>query len=211
VDIGILGLQGDFREHARALSDLGAAPRLVRRPEDLDGLSGFVLPGGESTTLAMLLESSGLRKPVGELLGSGVPVFGTCAGMILLSEVVTDGRPDQWTFGALDLDVRRNGYGRQLQSFECDLDLTGFETPLPAVFIRAPVVERVGDGVEVLAEVPDDGTGTPASPALVRQGPILAAAFHPELTTDRRVHEIFVRMVRLFGRVGVEMFEKEGR
>ncbi len=123
--------------------------------------------------------------------------------MILLSEVVTDGRPDQWTFGALDMDVRRNGYGRQLQSFECDLDVTGLETPLPAVFIRAPVVERVGEGVEVLAEVPGDGTGTPASPALVRQGPILASAFHPELTTDRRVH----RDVRRDGRV----FEKEGR
>jgi 5'-phosphate synthase pdxT subunit len=205
VDIGILGLQGDFQEHAEALSDLGAAPRLVRRTEDLDGLAGFVLPGGESTTLAMLLESSGLRKPVGELLTSGMPVFGTCAGMILLSDVVTDGRADQWTFGALDLDVRRNGYGRQLQSFECDLDVAGFETLLPAVFIRAPVVERVGAGVEVLAEVPSDDPGTPGSPALVRQGPILAAAFHPELTTDRRVHEIFVEMV------GVEMVEKEGR
>jgi 5'-phosphate synthase pdxT subunit len=200
VEVGILGLQGDFQEHAKALSELGVSPRLVRRPDELVGVSGMVLPGGESTTLAMLLDSSGLRKPISELLADGVPVFGTCAGMILLSELVTDGRSDQWTFGALDLDVRRNGYGRQLQSFECDLDLAGFESPLPAVFIRAPVVERLGDGVEILAEVPSDDPRTPASPALLRQGPLLAAAFHPELTPDRRVHEIFVEMVEKEGR-----------
>jgi pyridoxal 5'-phosphate synthase pdxT subunit len=200
VEVGILGLQGDFQEHAKALSELGVSPRLVRRPDELVGVSGMVLPGGESTTLAMLLDSSGLRKPISELLADGVPVFGTCAGMILLSELVTDGRSDQWTFGALDLDVRRNGYGRQLQSFECDLDLAGFESPLPAVFIRAPVVERLGDGIEILAEVPSDDSRTPASPALLRQGPLLAAAFHPELTPDRRVHEIFVEMVEKEGR-----------
>jgi 5'-phosphate synthase pdxT subunit len=120
--------------------------------------------------------------------------------MILLSEVVTDGRPDQWTFGALDLDVRRNGYGRQLQSFECDLEVEGTDGLLPAVFIRAPVVERVGDEVEVLARVPGDGPGSVGSPALVRQGLILAAAFHPELTSDRRVHGIFVEMVEKEGR-----------
>jgi pyridoxal 5'-phosphate synthase pdxT subunit len=200
VDLGILGLQGDFQEHAKVLSELGVRPRVVRRPDELVGVSGIVLPGGESTTLAMLLDSSGLRKPIAELIADGVPAFGTCAGMILLSELVTDGRPDQWTFGALDLDVRRNGYGRQLHSFECELDLAGFESPLQAVFIRAPVVERVGDGVEILAEVPSDEAPGTMSPALVRQGPILAAAFHPELTPDRRVHEIFVEMVEKEGR-----------
>jgi 5'-phosphate synthase pdxT subunit len=200
VDIGILALQGDFQEHARALSELGATPRLVRRPEDLAGITGFILPGGESTTLAMLLDSSALRKPVDELISTGTPVFGTCAGMILLAEVVTDGRPDQWTFGALDLDVRRNGYGRQLKSFECDLEVAGLESSLPAVFIRAPVVERVGDQVEVLALAPGDGPGSVATPALVRQGLLLAAAFHPELTPDRRVHGIFVEMVEKEGR-----------
>jgi len=197
--IGILALQGDFREHALAVSECGATPRLVRRNDDLEGICGLVLPGGESTTLGMLLDSSDLREPLGKLLQSGLPVFGTCAGMILLSSAVTDGRPDQKTFGALDIDVKRNGFGRQLQSFECDLEVKGLETPLPAVFIRAPMVQRVGNDVEVLATVvtadPSNLTGDVSTPVLVRQGASMAAAFHPELTGDRRLHRMFVESI----------------
>ena len=209
MEVGILALQGDFSEHFRAVSEVGAQPKLLRRPEDLSGIAGLILPGGESTTLGMLLDSSELREPIGKLLASGLPAFGTCAGMILLSRDVIDGRADQQTFGALDIDVRRNGFGRQRQSFECDLEVNGLEEPLGAVFIRAPVVERVGVGVEVLSEIPigpDLGSsdlGSPnlgTTPVLVRQEQILAAAFHPELTPDRRLHRIFI-----------EMIEKEGR
>jgi pyridoxal 5'-phosphate synthase pdxT subunit len=203
VEIGILALQGDFSEHVQALSEVGATPRLVKRAEDLDGVAGLVLPGGESTTLGMLLESSGLAQPVSEVIASGVPVFGTCAGMILLSEAVTDGRPDQKTFRAVDIDVRRNGYGRQLHSFECDLEVAGFDGALPAVFIRAPVIERVGAGVEVLSRLVQsdpDGAGSSESAVLVRQERVLAAAFHPELTPDRRLHAMFIEMVEKEGR-----------
>jgi 5'-phosphate synthase pdxT subunit len=200
VEIGILALQGDFREHISALCDLGARPRLLKTPDDLAGISGLVLPGGESTTLGMLLDSSGLREPIGKLLAAGLPVFGTCAGMILLARSVTDGRPDQETFATLDIDVRRNGFGRQRQSFECDLEVAGTDSSVPAVFIRAPLVERVGPGVDVLSRIPTDGPGSPTTPVLVRQDQVLAASFHPELTKDRRLHRIFI-----------EMIEKEGR
>jgi pyridoxal 5'-phosphate synthase pdxT subunit len=206
VEVGILALQGDFQEHVRALSEIGARPKLIRRPGDLPGISGLVLPGGESTTLGMLLDSSELREPVGKLLASGLPVFGTCAGMILLARTVIDGRSDQQTFGTLDVDVRRNGFGRQRQSFECDLDVTGLDEKLPAVFIRAPMVERVGPEVVVLSEIEAGSTGhlipsgSATTPVLVRQEQVLAAAFHPELTPDRRLHRIFL-----------EMIEKEGR
>jgi pyridoxal 5'-phosphate synthase pdxT subunit len=154
----------------------------------------------------MLLDSSELREPVGKLLASGLPVFGTCAGMILLARTVIDGRSDQQTFGTLDIDVRRNGFGRQRQSFECDLDVTGLDEKLPAVFIRAPVVERVGPAVVVLSEIEAGSaghlipSGSATTPVLVRQDQVLAAAFHPELTKDRRLHRIFL-----------EMIEKEGR
>jgi 5'-phosphate synthase pdxT subunit len=204
VDIGILALQGDFAEHSEALSELGASPRLILRPDDLSGIEGVILPGGESTTLSMLLDSSELRDPLAKLLSSGLPAFGTCAGMILMSSSVIDGRPDQQTFATLDIDVRRNGYGRQRESFECDLRVTGLDDPLPAVFIRAPVVVRVGEDVEVLSEVEigtqKTGHSDQTTPVLVRQGQVLAAAFHPELTEDRRLHRMFIEMIEKKGR-----------
>jgi 5'-phosphate synthase pdxT subunit len=207
VDIGILALQGDVTEHGAALTETGATPRRVRRPEDLAGLDGIVIPGGESTTMSMLLESSGLADPLGKELAVGLPALGTCAGMILLGTGAVDGRPDQRYFGAVDITVRRNGFGRQLESFECDLEVAGLRGgPLRAVFIRAPVVEAIGPGVEVLATLDQpDGVekgGRPlldegrAVPVLCRQGNVLVSAFHPELTPDRRVHELFVSMIK---------------
>jgi 5'-phosphate synthase pdxT subunit len=184
--VGVLALQGDVREHAAALSTLGAEPVEVRTIEDLSGVDALVLPGGESTTMSMLLESSGLFDPVSERLRAGMPAFGTCAGMILLAGEVVDGRPDQRSFGVLDIVVRRNAFGRQVDSFEARLAVEGVSGgPVDAVFIRAPFVERVADGVEVLASV--DG-----HPVLVRQGAVLAAAFHPELSDDLRVHQLFL-------------------
>jgi len=148
-----------------------------------------VIPGGESTTISMLLDSAGLTGPLGSALAAGLPAFGTCAGMILLASQVADGRPDQRCFATVDVAVRRNGFGRQLESFECDLDVAGVEGgALHAVFIRAPVVAAVGPGVEVLAR-------WEGSPVLCRQGRVLVAAFHPELTTDRRLHRMFVSMI----------------
>jgi len=201
--VGILALQGDVAEHASALADLGIACRFVRRAEDLPGLDGIVLPGGESTTMSVLLGSSGLAEPLGKELDRGLPAFGTCAGMILLASSVADGRPDQRCYGVLDVALRRNGFGRQLDSFERDLSVAVLgETPLHGVFIRAPLVERVGDGVEVLATVPrpeeaEPGQAGPGdgAPVLCRQGPALAAAFHPELTDDRRLHAYFLSMI----------------
>ena len=194
--IGILALQGDVREHASAFAQLGEAVREVRRPVDLDGLSGLVMPGGESTTLSLLLGSSGLTGPLDEALQDGLPVFGTCAGMILLAATVLDGRPDQVSFGIIDLTIRRNGYGRQIASFEGEVVVAGLgDEPVPAVFIRAPVVEAVGPGVEVLATLPGAG-GEPGRPVVCRQGAVLAAAFHPELTDDRRLQRLFVEMTK---------------
>jgi len=165
----------------------------VRRPEHLDGVDALVIPGGESTTISMLLERSGLFDPVAERLDDGLPALGTCAGMILLAREVVDGRPDQRSFGAIDLSVRRNGYGRQVDSFDAALDVAGMDAPFEASFIRAPVVERVGDGVDVLAEVDD-------RPVLCASGPVLVAAFHPELpapggTPDLRIHRRFLEEV----------------
>jgi len=200
--IGVLALQGDVREHASALADLGEAPRPVVGPADLDGLDGLVIPGGESTTLSLLLESSGLFEPLEEALDEGLPVFGTCAGMILLATEVLGGRPDQRRFGVIDLTVLRNGYGRQVASFECDLVVDGIEEPpVHAVFIRAPLVEAAGPGVDVLARLPPDpGTGGAqvgsGSPVVCRQGRVLVSAFHPELTGDRRLHRLFVGMTK---------------
>jgi 5'-phosphate synthase pdxT subunit len=187
--VGVLDLQGDVREHVAALRDVGVAGervRLVKRPRDLEGVAGLILPGGESTTLSMLLVSTGLFDAVGGVLDAGVPVLGTCAGLVLLASEVLDGRPDQRHFGALDVAVRRNGFGRQVQSFEGEV-VFGEGSAMPAVFIRAPVVVSVGDGVDVLARLED-------SPVLVRQGSVLASSFHPELTGDRRVHELFAQM-----------------
>lgn len=214
--VGVLALQGDVTEHRAALAELDVQSRPVRRPEDLSGIDGIVLPGGESTTMSMLLDSSGLAEPIGKELAAGLPAFGTCAGMILLAGAVSDGRPDQRCYGAIDIVVRRNGYGGQLESFECDLRVASLgDAPVRAVFIRAPVVESVGVEVDVLAEIvsskglvpPDhevDGRGAVAAgegadgrstPVICRQGPVLVAAFHPELTADRRLHELFVSMI----------------
>jgi 5'-phosphate synthase pdxT subunit len=196
VRVGVLALQGDVREHEAALRAAGAVPVQVRRPRDLDGLDGLVLPGGESTTIGRLLEVFGLLEPLQGAVAAGLPVYGSCAGMILLADTVLDGRPGQPTVGGLDVAVRRNAFGRQVESFETDLPLAGLDDgPVHAVFIRAPWVESAGAGVEVLARVPE---GQPAAGRVVavRQGPLVATSFHPELTGDARVHELFVGVVR---------------
>jgi pyridoxal 5'-phosphate synthase pdxT subunit len=184
--LGVLALQGAFREHAEALSALGADVTLVKRPQHLAGLDAIVLPGGESTTIDKLLDSSALRAPLAARLRDGLPAFATCAGLILCAADVVDGRPDQEPLRVLDVTVRRNGYGRQRESFEVPLavrDLPG--GAFTGVFIRAPVVERAGPDVDVLAEY--DGT-----PVLGRQGHIWFAVFHPELSGDLRLHQRFV-------------------
>jgi len=185
VRVGVLALQGAFAAHAEVLEGLGAEVSEVRVPGDLARLSGLVMPGGESTTMSKLLVSSGLFAALGKRLSQGFPVFGTCAGMILLAARVLDGRPDQQSFSALDVTVRRNAYGRQVDSFEADLSVTGLNAPFPAVFIRAPLITELGDGVQVLAR-------HEAQPVLVRQGSVMAASFHPELTGDGRLHELFL-------------------
>ena len=187
--IGVLALQGDVREHVSALHALGADALEVRTAADLERVGALVLPGGESTAVTMLLASSGLRQPLEDRLHDGMPAFGTCAGMILLAREVVGGRDDQTSLGAIDLTVRRNAFGSQAASFEADLDVAGVDGgPVHAVFIRAPVVERVGAGVEILAEVDD-------RPVLARQGKILVCAFHPELVGDLRLHELFLQEV----------------
>ena len=188
--VGILALQGDVREHEQALRALGVTPVAVRGPADLDSVEMIVIPGGESTTISMLLSSSGLVEPLRQRLGSGMPAFGTCAGMILLAQDIEGGRPDQLQLSAIDITVRRNAFGRQVQSFETELDVEGLDRPFPAVFIRAPAVERVGPGVEILASV--DTPDGPSRAVLCRQGAILVAAFHPELSGDVRLHELFL-------------------
>lgn len=198
--VGILALQGDVAEHAAALADLGIWSRPVRQAEDLAGLDAVVIPGGESTTMSVLLDSSTLGEALGKELEAGLPAFGTCAGMILLASSVSGGRSDQRCYGVIDIDVRRNGFGRQLDSFESDLSAPVLgEEPLRAVFIRAPVVEGVGKDVEVLAEL-SHPAGVGPVPVLCRQGPVLVSAFHPELTEDRRLHALFVSTVEERGR-----------
>ncbi len=191
----MLALQGDVREHLAALERVGAAGRAVRREAELDGLHGIVLPGGESTTMDKLMRAFGLRDPLRGRLRDGLPAYGSCAGMILLADRVLDGRADQETLGGIDMTVRRNAFGRQVASFEGDvhLDVIGAD-PIHGVFIRAPWVEEVSDDVEVLARV----EGGPAEGRIVavRQGSLLATSFHPEMTGDGRVHELFVRIVR---------------
>jgi pyridoxal 5'-phosphate synthase pdxT subunit len=181
--IGVLAVQGNFREHAAMLERLGAEPVEVRKPEQLDGLDGLVIPGGESTTFMRLMRLYGLEEAVRRF---EQPILGTCAGLIVL---------DREHLGLLDVDVARNAYGRQVASFEADLQLAGDDRPLRGVFIRAPRVERTGDEVEVLAEL--DG-----EPVLLRQGRLLVATFHPELTDDTRVHELFLDSVREASLVG---------
>ncbi|MEO5974381.1 MAG: pyridoxal 5'-phosphate synthase glutaminase subunit PdxT [Ilumatobacteraceae bacterium] len=184
--VGVLALQGGFAAHELALADLGASTRHVRAVEDLTGLDALVLPGGESTTMSMLLESSNLVNPIAEIISQGLPIFGTCAGMILLATNVQDARPDQRSFGAINIDVRRNAYGRQIDSFEADIEVVSLLDPFHAVFIRAPQVIGAADTVEVLARHED-------SIVLAREKTITVASFHPELTDDTRIHEIFIK------------------
>lgn len=191
--VGVLALQGASREHLRSLDRLDVSPVEVRTPRDLDGLDGLVLPGGESTTISMLLESSGTFDPIAGLLAEGMPTFGTCAGMILLASEVLDGRSDQRNWSRIDLTVRRNAFGRQVASFEADLDVSGLADPFRAVFIRAPGVTRVGDDVEVLATV--DVGDVQGVPVLCRSGAVLVSSFHPELTDDLRLHRLFVDLL----------------
>jgi 5'-phosphate synthase pdxT subunit len=186
--VGVLALQGAFVAHQRALGSAGATTRQVRQPGDLVGLDALVMPGGESTTMSRLLTTSGLYDDLKALISDGLPVFGTCAGMILLASEVLDGRPDQRNFGAIDVSVRRNGYGRQIDSFEADIDVVDFDHSFHAVFIRAPKVVGVGPNVEVLAE--HDGV-----PVVARQGHVMVASFHPELTGDARLHAKFLQEV----------------
>ena len=187
--VGVLALQGAFRAHEEALSTLGIESRQVRTPAHLAEVDALVMPGGESTTMSRLLETSGLFDPLAERIAGSMPVFGTCAGMILLATDVLDGRPDQRSFAAIDLAVRRNGYGRQVDSFETDIDVVGLDDPFHAVFIRAPKVESVGSDVEVLAS--HDGV-----PVLARHDAVYVASFHPELTGDARLHAAFVQSIR---------------
>jgi 5'-phosphate synthase pdxT subunit len=197
--VGVLALQGDVREHLAALEAAGARPAAVRRPEELAGVHGLVLPGGESTTMSRLLNIFELLDPLRARLAEGMPAYGSCAGMILLAKEVLGGRPDQHQLGAMDMVVRRNAFGRQVDSFEEDLDFTGVSGgPVHAVFIRAPWAEAVADHVEVLARVPEsEAAGAAAGKVVaVRQGRVLATAFHPELTGDGRVHDLFVRTIR---------------
>jgi 5'-phosphate synthase pdxT subunit len=186
--IGILALQGDVREHADALRDVGAEPIEVRLPRDLVGLDGLILPGGESTTMRRLIDLYGLRDPIVALARGGAPLYGTCAGMILLADRIADG--DEPVLRLLDITVERNAYGRQLDSFEADLDIPSLgDEPLHGVFIRAPVVSEVGPEVEVLGRDPD------GRPIAVRQGRVMATAFHPELTGDRRLHRLLLELI----------------
>jgi 5'-phosphate synthase pdxT subunit len=194
--IGVLALQGDVREHLAMLSDCGAAGLPVRRPAELDGVDALVIPGGESTTIVRLARIFELLEPIRERLKAGMPALGTCAGMIMLADRLVGDAEQQGTFGGLDIAVRRNAFGRQVDSFESDVDLAGFDSPLHAVFIRAPWVEEVGPGVEVLARVTAGGSrGSPGRIVAVRQGRVMATSFHPEISGDDRVHRSFVGLV----------------
>ena len=189
--VGVLALQGDTREHLAALRDAGARASTVRRRSELDAIDALVIPGGESTAMSLLLREFDLLEPLRGRLADGMPAYGSCAGMILLaSEILDAGEPgrEASALGAIDMTVRRNAFGRQVDSFEGDIDFRGLDGPVHAVFIRAPWVERVGPQVEVLARAGDHIVA-------VRQGPVLATAFHPEITGDRRVHKLFVDLV----------------
>jgi 5'-phosphate synthase pdxT subunit len=189
--VGVLALQGDTREHLAALNEAGAQAVTVRRRTELDSVDALVIPGGESTTISLLLREFDLLEPLRQRLAAGMPAYGSCAGMILLaSEILDAGEPgrEASALGAIDMTVRRNAFGRQVDSFEGDIDFRGLDGPVRAVFIRAPWVERVGAGVEVLARAGEHIVA-------VRQGSMLATAFHPEMTGDRRVHKLFVEMV----------------
>ena len=186
--VGVLALQGASGLHIEMLQRIGVEARPVRTAAELDAVDALVIPGGESTTISKLLDLNELFGPLHERLDSGMPALGTCAGMILLADAIIDGRADQRPLAAIDIDVRRNAFGRQIDSFEADLPVTGLDRPLHAVFIRAPLVERLGDDVEVLASV--DGR-----PVCCRQGAVMVSSFHPELSDDPRLHELFLRCV----------------
>lgn len=181
--VGVLALQGDVREHVRLLEALDAEAVHVKRPEQLDSIDGLVIPGGESTTIGKMAVRFGLLEPLRRVIDEGLPVYGSCAGMILLAAQLTEG--DQPLIGALDVLVRRNAFGRQNESFEAQLEVTGLSDPFQAVFIRAPWIEKVGSEVEVLAAIDEH-------PVMVRQGSILATSFHPELTGDGRIHQMLL-------------------
>tara|TARA_B100001250_G_scaffold389153_1_gene387988 strand:- start:901 stop:1488 length:588 start_codon:yes stop_codon:yes gene_type:complete len=188
--VGVLALQGASREHTAALEKLGATVHQVRLPQDLVGLDAIVIPGGESTTISMLLESSETFEPLAELLNQGLPALGTCAGMILLAKEVLDGRPDQKSFAQIGIAVRRNAFGRQIASFETDLKIQNLDEPFPGVFIRAPGADILEPSVEVLASLKlDSGEETPV---FCRQKNVLVTSFHPELTDDLRLHQFFL-------------------
>ena len=190
--IGVLALQGDVREHVRALQAAGARATLVRRPDEVESVDGLIIPGGESTTLWRLAMAFEMLEPLRKILSAGLPAFGSCAGMIMLADRLVDGVDEQQTFGGIDMTVRRNAFGRQVDSFEADISLTGVTgPPLRAVFIRAPWVEQAGDEVEILGT--DERAGRIVA---VRQGPLLATSFHPELTGDPRIHQLFVDIVK---------------
>ena len=185
MQVGVLALQGAFAAHSECLTSIGVQSVEIRTPEQLGSVDALLMPGGESSTMSQLLESSGLFDPIAARIADGMPVFGTCAGMILLASEILDGRSDQRSFSAIDISVRRNAFGRQVDSFEANIDSSVGE--FHGVFIRAPRIERVGVGVEVLGRINDE-------PVLVRQGNVLAASFHPELSNDARLHEYFVSL-----------------
>lgn len=184
--VGVLALQGDFREHLAVVQRLGAVGTEIRLPEDLDGIDALIIPGGESTTIGKLAVRFGLIDPLQRIIRAGLPTYGTCAGLIFASATVTEG--SQPLLGVLDVVVQRNAFGRQNESFEADIDVEGLELPFHAVFIRAPWVEKVGSDVDVLASVRDH-------PVMVRQGNIIATSFHPELTSDDRIHQMLLDMI----------------
>jgi 5'-phosphate synthase pdxT subunit len=195
--VGVLALQGDVREHRAMLEAAGARTLAVRRPAELAQVDGLVMPGGESTTVSKLARTFGMTDPLRDALRDGLPAFGTCAGMIMLADRIEAGTRDQETFGGLDVVVRRNAFGRQVASFEADLDVEGFRDPFHALFIRAPWVEKVGDGVAVVATV---ASGAEIGRIVaVRQANLLATSFHPEITGDHRFHSLFVDLVREAG------------
>jgi pyridoxal 5'-phosphate synthase pdxT subunit len=197
--VGVLALQGDVREHIRALTDVGATASLVRRPAELEAVDALVIPGGESTTMYKLAVAFDMFEPLRKRVAAGMPVYGSCAGMIMLADRLVDGIEGQLTLGGLDITVRRNAFGRQVDSFEASVPLAGIRgQPFHAVFIRAPWVEKVGPSVEVLGRVPNGPDDPDAAGRIVavRQGVLLATAFHPELTGDHRVHALFVEVVR---------------
>lgn len=205
--IGILAVQGAFGAHSQVLRDMGASAVPVRQPADLAGVAGLVLPGGESTTISLLARSNGLWDALVELISTGLPVLATCAGAIIVAKEVLDGRADQRSMCLADISVRRNGFGRQVDSFEADISLVGSSSPLPGVFIRAPVIEHTGASVEILGSVV---AARGRMPVLCRQENLLIATFHPELTADRRVHAMAFRLLMGTGTAQVRAGLREG-